>query len=64
MYSVYIPLNKGNRNEYVFLLIIYVRLRHTLHGVGCLASRHERTRLTSTTIYVAMIVRCKITKKY
>ena len=55
-------LNKGNRNEYVFLLIIYVRLRHTLHGVGCLVGCHERTRLTATTLNGAIIVRCKITK--
>ena len=38
-------------------------LRHTLHGVGCLVCHHERTRLTSTTINRAILVRCKNTKK-
>ena len=46
------------------VLLCLLRLRHTLHGVGCLASHHERTRLTATTLNGAIIVRCKITKKY
>ena len=38
-------------------------LCHTPLGVGCLICHHERTRLTSTTINRAIIVRCKSIKK-
>ena len=42
---------------------IIIRFRHTLHGVGYLVGRHERTRLTLMTVNRAMIVRRKSTKK-
>lgn len=42
---------------------VIIRLCHTLHCVGCLVGRHERTRLTLMTVNRAMIVRCKYTKK-
>ena len=39
------------------------RLAQPLHGVGCLVCHHERTRLTSMDINMAIIVRRKSIKK-
>ena len=39
------------------------RLAQPLHGVGCLVCHHERTRLTSMAINMAIIVRRKSIKK-